>query len=315
MSKILSIVSGVIFAAAVAACGGGGGSAPVSTITGNVVKGPVNGATVTFKKADGTVLGSQQTGSIGAYSFETTYQGDITIEATGGSYTDEATGLSKNLTDTLVTVVKTSGNQVVGMVTPFTTMAVKYSTQNNKLPTASVLAQAAKTLASQMGSPSVNLLTTAPQFGASVNAYGQMLQAFSGYLNSAGALNMNQLFQSQSSLTPAQVTAFNSLYGTAYQAANGSTITVRFDPNGFTIGGTGIGGGAGSCRVTTSGVVQSIPFAVSVCASGLPASCESLSASDLQEIGAAYAQAGMTNVQYSTSPTCQAGDIQVNYAP
>ena len=244
MSKILSIVSGVIFAAAVAACGGGGGSAPVSTITGNVVKGPVNGATVTFKKADGTVLGSQQTGSIGAYSFETTYQGDITIEATGGSYTDEATGLSKNLTDTLVTVVKTSGNQVVGMVTPFTTMAVKYSTQNNKLPTASVLAQAAKTLASQMGSPSVNLLTTAPQFGASVNAYGQMLQAFSGYLNSAGALNMNQLFQN--SLTPDEVSAFNNLYGTAYQAANGSAITVTLNPNGLTIGGTGIGGGAGS---------------------------------------------------------------------
>ena len=313
MSKILSIVSGVIFAAAVAACGGGGGSAPVSTITGNVVKGPVNGATVTFKKADGTVLGSQQTGSIGAYSFETTYQGDITIEATGGSYTDEATGLSKNLTDTLVTVVKTSGNQVVGMVTPFTTMAVKYSTQNNKLPTASVLAQAAKTLASQMGSPSVNLLTTAPQFGASVNAYGQMLQAFSGYLNNAGALNMNQLFQN--SLTPDQVSAFNTLYGTAYQAANGSAITVTLNPNGLTIGGTGIGGGAGSCRVTTSGVVQGVAFAASVCATGLPASCDSLSASDLQQIGAAYAQAGMTNVQYSASPTCQAGDIQVNYAP
>ena len=313
MSKILSIVSGVIFAATVAACGGGGGSAPVSTITGNVVKGPVSGATVTFKKADGTVLGSQQTGSIGAYSFETSYQGDITIEATGGSYTDEATGLSKNLTDTLVTVVKTSGNQVVGMVTPFTTMAVKYSTQNNKLPTASVLAQAAQTLATQLGSPSVNLLTTAPQFGASANAYGQMLQAFSGYLNSAGALNMNQLFQS--SLTPAQVTAFNSLYGTAYQTANGSTITVKFDPDGITIGGTGIGGGAGSCRVTTSGVVQGIPFSASVCATGLPASCEGLSNAQLADITAAYAQAGMTNVQYSTSPTCQSGDIQVNYAP
>ncbi len=312
MSKVLNILSGFVFAASIAACGGGG-SAPMSNISGSVVKGPVDGATVTFKKADGTKLGESKTSATGIYSFDTDYQGDITIEATGGTYTDEATSLTKPLSDKLVTVVKTSGNQVVGMVTPFTTMAVKYGTKAGKLPNASTLAQAAQTLATQMGSPSVNLLTTAPKFGTSANAYGKMLQGFSGYLNSSGALNMGELFAN--SLTQAEINAFNTLYASAYKTATGQNITVTLNPNGFTIGGTGIGGGSGSCRVTVSGVVQGFPFNTSVCSTGLPASCESLSPAQVEEIGAAYAQAGITGVKYSTSSKCEAGDLVVKYAP
>ena len=313
MSKVLNIVSGFVFAASIAACGGGG-SAPMSNISGSVVKGPVNGATVTFKKADGTKLGESKTSATGIYSFDTDYQGDITIEATGGTYTDEATTQTKSLNDTLVTVVKTSGNQVVGMVTPFTTMAVKYGTKAGKLPNASALAQVADQLATQLGSQGVNLITTAPQFGASANAYGKMLQAFSGYLNTSGALNMGQLFKNE--LTPTQISSFNNFYANAYQTANGQAITVTLNPDGFTISGTGIGGGSGTCRVAFSGsLAGGIPFSAGTCLKGLPASCDALTPDQIDQIRAGYAQAGITNLTYQTSATCQADDVVVNYAP
>ena len=49
---------------AVGGCGGGDApaAAPASTtVSGDVVKGPVNGATVTFKRPDGSVIGTTTT--------------------------------------------------------------------------------------------------------------------------------------------------------------------------------------------------------------------------------------------------------------
>jgi hypothetical protein len=328
MQKIwaLGLVS-VLAGAVLVACGGGGGGggAPAtSTITGSVVKGPVNGATVRFKKADGSTLGQATTGTDGSYTFTTDYQGDITIEATGGSYVDETTKAATPLSATLTTVVKTSGNQVIGVVTPFTTMAVKYSTQGGKLPTAAQLQQGAQTLATQLGASGVDLLKQKPGFGEGVNQYGRMLQAFSQYTATAGTLDLNKLFKA--SLTPQEIADFNTQFANAYKTANGQTITVTLDPNGFTISGTGVGGGSGKCGVSYAYVVNGAAAGtLDYCVSGLPESC-AMSAQDKASMDASVQvakdeikknlPAGMSvDFQLSVTPSCKAGAIDLKLAP
>ena len=99
-------------AALLAACGGSDDAAtpiaPVATTTtvsGSAVKGPVNGATVRAKKPDGTACGTATTNAQGTYSLETTCTGDLIIEVSGGTYTDEATNQSRAL-DTPLRVVE-----------------------------------------------------------------------------------------------------------------------------------------------------------------------------------------------------------------
>jgi hypothetical protein len=323
MKKLWALGS-VSLACVLVACGGGGGGAPMaqSTIKGSVVKGPVNGATVVFKKADGSKLGEVKSDASGAYSFSTDYQGDVTIEATGGSYTDEATNSTKTLGSTLITVVKTSGTEVVGVVTPFTTLAVKYSTQGGKLPTAAQLQQGAQTLATQLGSQQTNLLT-APTFGEALNDYGRMLQAFSQYTATAGSLDLTKLFKA--SLTPQEIASFNAQYAAAYQTANGKAITVTLDPNGFTFGGTGVGGGSGKCGISYAYTVNGAATgSLDYCVSGLPDSCV-LSAKDQTEMDASVKAAqdqikqnlpdGMSvNFNMSVSSSCKAGAIEMKFA-
>ena len=121
-------------------CGGGGGStAAVSgggggtstTISGAVVKGNVSGATVTFKNATtGAVLGTATTDANGNYTFNATFSGEVVIEASGGTYTDEATNRTTTLTTPLKAVLTVTGSQVTGVVTPLTSMAYTYAFSN-----------------------------------------------------------------------------------------------------------------------------------------------------------------------------------------
>ena len=121
-------------AALLAACGGSDDAAtpiaPVATTTtvsGSAVKGPVNGATVRAKKPDGTACGTATTNAQGTYSLETTCTGDLIIEVSGGTYTDEATNQSRALDTPLRVVVAANGGTVTGIATPLTTMAYTYA--------------------------------------------------------------------------------------------------------------------------------------------------------------------------------------------
>jgi hypothetical protein len=93
----------ILLAFLLAACGGGGsGSSPAAgggssaTISGSVFAGPVAGAQVTVKAADGAIVaGPVATGAAGEYQISVptgALAEDLRIEATGGSFTDEATG-------------------------------------------------------------------------------------------------------------------------------------------------------------------------------------------------------------------------------
>ncbi len=134
-------------------CGGGSGSSTGTTpgsstgtttgsngiggmngmISGNAVKGPVSGATVTaYAVSNGTMggmLASGTTDSAGNFTMSIgSYAGPLVLQMSGGTYTDEATGTTMTMAPgdvmTAVMTSLSSGTTVTGIqVTPLTSMA------------------------------------------------------------------------------------------------------------------------------------------------------------------------------------------------
>lgn len=128
---------------ALAGCGGGGGGSGLSgggtpppvegVITGTVVKGPVNTATITAYDISNGSVGSQvatgTTDAQGAFRLTVgSHTGPFMLQASGGTYTDEASGssmpmLSGDVMSAMLTSM-TAGATVSGVqVTPLTSMA------------------------------------------------------------------------------------------------------------------------------------------------------------------------------------------------
>ena len=125
----------------VSGCGGGGSSgsdvvtSSVSqgTISGNAVKGPVSGATVSAyglsNGAAGPALASATTNARGAFTLSVgDYSGPVMLRMTGGMYTDEATGSNMSIagSDVMTAVLANvaAGSTVSGVqMTPVTSMA------------------------------------------------------------------------------------------------------------------------------------------------------------------------------------------------
>lgn len=168
-SKFLGVLAISATAVFLVACGGGGGggtATTTTTISGSAVKGPVSGATVTVRNAaTGAVLGTTTTGAGGLYSIDISFTGDVLIEVSGGTYTDEATGLATPLSTPLRVVLNANGGAVTGIATPLTTMAYTYALGSGSSVSASAFNTAATTLANQFQLTGVNLATTevAPQ--------------------------------------------------------------------------------------------------------------------------------------------------------
>ncbi|MEO5671220.1 MAG: hypothetical protein ABIR26_11060, partial [Ramlibacter sp.] len=111
---LFAVGIGLAAATLITACGGGDDSAPTTTsVSGSVVKGPVSGANVCAYKAISTGKGEQllctTSNSTGGYSMDLTYVGDVVIEASGGTYADEATGTTKTLSDAMQVVIVAQG--------------------------------------------------------------------------------------------------------------------------------------------------------------------------------------------------------------
>jgi hypothetical protein len=123
-------------------CGGGSSSSsappppppPVQgTISGNAVKGPVSGGTVTAYAISNGTMGSQiasaTTDPSGNFSMPIgTYTGPVMLQVSGGTYVDEAAGTSMSMMsgDVMTAVMQTvvAGATVSGVVlTPLTSMA------------------------------------------------------------------------------------------------------------------------------------------------------------------------------------------------
>lgn len=319
--KALFALTTVSAAIVLVACGGGGSSssaapAPTTTtISGAAVKGPVSGATVTVKKAsDGSVLKTTTTGAGGSYSVDVDYTGDVVVEVSGGSYTDEATGLSTALAAPLKSVLSAKGGAVSGIVTPLTTMA--YSSAFSA-PGAAVTASAFNTqatnLATQFKLTAADLAAT-PVVTGTTNAYGKVLAALSRYMQDQ---NMALPALVNTTFTDAQWTTFSGTFSNAYKAANpGSNITYTFTGNNLVVGGTDVGGGAGTCGVHVAGTVSAsgitVPINMDYCISGIAAgSCTSGNSSISQAMNAQQGVAGAANLTYTYSTTCAAGGFNI----
>ena len=309
----LALVAGLL-----AGCGGGGSAAPATasstTISGSAVKGPVGGATVrALNASSGTVLGTTTTSPAGTYSLVISYLGDVVIEIQGGTYVDEATGLSTPLNQ-LKAIVRANGGAQTVHVTPLTYLAYGYSGV-----TSAGFNTALTNLATQFGLGNTNLLTTLPTVTGTTNDYGRVLSAMSKYVQLQGLANFEAYIGQ--ALTPATFTAMQANFAAAFAAINGSgsPLTFTFNGSGINIAGTGAGGGSGTCGVAISGTVPSpgsginIPFSGNYCVTGIAAgSCISGNSSLSSAIPLGI---GAFNVNYTYSSSCAAGAITINLTP
>lgn len=186
--------------AVLVACGGGGGSAepaaasPSSTVSGAVVKGPVAGATVCayalLPTGKGTSLGCTTSTGEGNYSLTLAHAGDIVVEATGGTYVDEATGAKNVLLSAPLTVVGSAGPDGTRLyATPLTAMAFNQAVAGGGL-TVAAFESAATQVGSAFGVPaSMPLARTLPAVTGATNAYGDALIAVSGLISASLTLN------------------------------------------------------------------------------------------------------------------------------
>lgn len=142
--KALPILISTLVLSLLVACGGGGGgggstSVPTTppassgTVSGTAVKGPVVGGTMAayaiVNGAMGSQLGSATTDTQGNFQLSIgSYAGPIMLQLSGGSYVDEATGVTMSMSSgnvmTAVIPAIASGGTASGIqVTPLTSMA------------------------------------------------------------------------------------------------------------------------------------------------------------------------------------------------
>jgi hypothetical protein len=309
--------------ALLAACGGGGGggggAAPVAstTISGAAVKGPVGGATVTARAANnGTILGTTTTSPLGSYSLSISYNGDVVLEITGGSYLDEATGMTTTLTRLTAIINANGGSQTVN-VTPLTYLAYTYAGN-----TSAGFNTALSNLATQFGLGSANLLTTLPVVTGTTNAYGQVLRAISQYVNNqGGSYDLDDFITLAGGDSNGLTTTLQISFSGAFNTINpGQTLTFSFNSSGITIGGTGAGGGSGTCGVGVTGSIttqgMTFPLSLNYCISGIAAgSCTSGNSSLSQTLSGQQGLAGGVNLNYTYSASCAPGAININLVP
>src|SRR4051812_2902292 len=157
--------------ASLTSCGGGGGggdsSPPTNPIivtgvaTGTVVDGPISGATVQVFDFTGNqlgrLLGSGTTDPTGSYTITLTPppSGPVKIFASGGTYTDDATGALVTLTANdqyfeIVSASSITNGQVTGHVNPLNSIAANLVVQTaNNLGLDNAILQAKGALGQQ----------------------------------------------------------------------------------------------------------------------------------------------------------------------
>jgi len=191
-------------------CGGGSGGSGGATagadgvIAGTAVKGPVNGGTVTAFAINNGMMGAQiGTGttdaqgnfavSIGAYS------GPVMLRMSGGTYTDEATGVSMTMQsgDIMTSIMPqaVAGAVMNGVqITPLTSMAQMRAQSMSGGMTSANITAANTAMGSYFSVGDIlythpmNPLTSGSGTGATqdMRNYGIMLAAMSEYAHSIG---------------------------------------------------------------------------------------------------------------------------------
>ncbi len=130
-------LSAIILSLVLTSCGGGGGSSPSGvTVDGFYSDAPVDKATCILYKADGTQIAKPTISKRGAFQFNNVSQtGTVYIECEGGSYVDDATGNTVDLTGTRMRSVKDlSGERnAVAVITPLTEISFQLANEDGDL--------------------------------------------------------------------------------------------------------------------------------------------------------------------------------------
>ena len=149
--KLLLINLLVLSAVFFSGCGGGGVSDPISVdglkqnpvppamvLSGNVIKGAVDGAEVkAYSIVDGnvgSVVASSMTSSDGSYMLSIrNYSGPVLVEALGGDYIDEASGFKRSLGQKMQAVIPSVELSKAVVVSPLTHMATVIASKKSSL--------------------------------------------------------------------------------------------------------------------------------------------------------------------------------------
>jgi hypothetical protein len=251
-NKVVSAFLAIGCLALLAGCGGGDGTASSAGVsstsfTGQVVKGPVASATVCAYVINGGVKSADLlvpcvvSAPNGQYEMNlpSSYSGDIYIEASGGTYVDESTGVPTSLSEPLSSFVGGTGAKG-GIVSPLTTLAVTRSASLNS----AAFATAVETVRVQAGlGADVSLTETTPSFAANsrtaTNSYAVVLGGISQYVASNGV----SLSQATAALSTANQGAFRVAVNTYVSALGVASTAV---PSIFSVSPSGGAGGSGS---------------------------------------------------------------------
>lgn len=259
------------------ACGGGGdGGSTVggtsTTLSGAVVKGPVDGAQVCAYALAGNTKGAllgacATTDTDGNYTLNLPVgSGPLWLQASGGTYIDEATSLSTLLSagGPLSTLITANGGTVNAMLTPLTTLALNSAVATvggSGTLNAAAFSAAETQLLSTFNLPaSLDINGTLPAFGAGINSYGTALTAISQMVKNGTKLDNLLTNNNPSELA----TAF-----AAAQPAGGTGGSGGSGGNGGTGGSSGSPSATGTLTVSglTDFTPQATGFDVSVASS------------------------------------------------
>jgi hypothetical protein len=312
-NRIVLLALSACAAAALVACGGSGSAAPAasSTVSGSVVKGPVDKSDVCFYQLTGGVKGAQiacvKTDATGAYTAQLAYVGDVLVEASGGTYTDEATGASATLSEPMQVVLSAQSGTTTGIVTPLTTVAVSLSKNLSGGLTGKNFSAAASNVASQFQLGTADITKLKPDVSsATTDAYGRALRSVSQYVKNGGTLKTFMAFADPTGLATA--------YSGAYKTATGQTLTFSFNgADKIVVSGTGLGGGSGTCGVNVKGSDSGEKFDFDFCLQGVPAgSCGASLASIETAVKASIPTGGGLTYSYTYSSTCAPGATTIS---
>lgn len=282
-----AMVCGAGMALALVGCGGGS-SAPASTsVSGVASKGPLNGAQVcAFAVTDGAkgaAIGTcATTDANGNYTIDLgTHTGPVLFEATGGSYTDEATGAPTTLVTPLHNVVANPGSGAITVaVTPLTELAYQIANAGSGGLTTTNIQNAVGSVQTNFGvdditaTQPVDALNVPGNATAAQKAYALALATVSQYLNAQpSGTTLAQALQTLRTCLSAPSSGCGSAPNTVgtdldtamgnFQAGHSSFsgVTLPIANFGSVSGGNGGGGGNGGSTGVAGPVVDTTQLA------------------------------------------------------
>jgi len=272
-----------LFTMIIVGCGGGGSSSSGSggtSASGSAVKGPISAGTVqvfeiissasaprtNIPRIGTTVIASGTTAADGSFSLTippSLKNGGVLFTLTGGSYKDEATGATRQLSSQISGGLRAAFGNISGIarrggaltvnITPYTELGVQ-SLLAAPAPTDAAIAAANTRVASTFGLTGVDIVKTKP-FDATTTPPAGATQAQKDYAQALAILSQSQKESSGALLGSLLTTLLPDVNSGSLSGTNSAALTVAL--LNFLNSGTNLSGGTVSpITVTVTPSVQ-----------------------------------------------------------